>query len=93
MLRDKRLVNSVRCNVDLLSGLGWLHPLRSVPRSNWLRSGRGSLQSAGGLSRRLGILILSDGDVSAVSADALIAAVRSCLEAGAKINKREQELV
>ena len=87
LLRDDRTVDGVGGYVNLLSGLGRIHHLRSVPWSDRLRTDRGSsIESAGGLSRGLGIIILSaGGDVVAVCAGALIAALRSGLEAIAEI--------
>ena len=87
LLRDDRTVDGVRRHVDLVGSLGWLHHLRSVPWSDRIRTGRGSsIESAGGLSRGLGIIILSTGgDVAAVCAGALIAALRFGLEAFAEV--------
>ena len=91
MLGNNWAVDGVRRHVNILGGLGRL----GIPWSDWLRRGRGGLESASRLSRGLGIIILTTGgdgtiiistggDVCTICADTLIAAVRSCLEAGAE---------
>ena len=85
MLRNDRVVDGVRCNVDLLGGLGRLNTLRGVPRSDRLRRGRGSLEGASGLSRGLGIIIVSDGDIATIRTATFIAAFDLRLEAVAEI--------
>ena len=90
MLGNDWTVDGVRRHINILGGLGRLHSLRSVSRSDGLRRGRGGLESASRLSRGLGIIILSKGDTATIRTGALIAAIDPRLEAGAKINQRER---
>ena len=85
MLGNDGVVDGVGGNVDLLGGLGRLNTLRGVPRSDRLRTGRGSLEGASGLSRGLGIIIVSDGDIGTTSTYTLIAAIDPSFETGAEI--------
>ena len=86
MLGNDWTVDGVRRHVNILGGLGRL----GIPWSDWLRRGRGGLESASRLSRGLGIIILSKGDIATIRTGALIAAIDPRLEAGAKINQRER---